>query len=150
MNIAGVEINLKYKALEIYIAGCKGYCEGCQNPELWDFNIPSIDNITDIINTAKQAGLINAIWVLGGEPLDHPDLSDLLKTLDAEVILLWTHFQLDEVPIEIRNLVTHIKTGPYIKGKQSYIEPIFGIELANPEQRLYNVRGCTKEGCGKN
>ena len=139
MNIAGTELNLKYRALEIYIAGCKGYCEGCQNPELWNFDIPSInpENIYKELRELQEANLVNAVWVLGGEPLDqkYSDLIAFVKNLQAPIRMLWTHFSY--IPPEILQYFTHVKTGPYIKGKESYIEPLFGITLANPEQRIY-------------
>ncbi len=38
--VAGTEVNLQHKALEIYVSGCLNHdCKGCHNPELWYWNV---------------------------------------------------------------------------------------------------------------
>lgn len=149
MRIAGTEINLAFKAFEIYISGCKApHCQGCHNPELWDFSVGSFydPSISEALKTKAlemhEAGLADYAWILGGEPLDQDlnelmDLIDHLKSVDLKIVL-WTHY--NEVPERILSMIDYIKTGPYIEGQESYVEPLFGVKLANPEQKLYAVK----------
>ena len=88
IRIAGTEVNVQHKALEIYLSGCKGpHCQGCHNPELWDFTVGDLitenttQSLLDKIEEMKAARLVNYIWVLGGEPLDQ-DLDALEAFLD--------------------------------------------------------------------
>ena len=144
MRIAGTEVNLQHKALEIYLSGCKGpHCPGCHNPELWDFDVG--DQITESvmqqlfgkIDNMQKAKLLNYIWVLGGEPLDQ-DLYELEEFLDQlrrkAYIMLWTHYE--DVPCQIYKHLMYAKLGPYVESGTPYIEPLFGIKLANKEQRI--------------
>ena len=43
MKIISTQYSLKYKSLEIVLAGCNGrngnHCIDCHSPETWDFNI---------------------------------------------------------------------------------------------------------------
>lgn len=81
MNIDGTETNLRHKALEIYISGCKPpHCAGCHNPELWDFSKgdpwqEAIRLLGDKISALKESGLVEIVWLLGGEPLDQDEES---------------------------------------------------------------------------
>ena len=103
MNIAGTEINLKHKALEIYLAGCKHHsCKGCHNPELWNFDVGDVLNkhilqrITCKFQELHKAKLVDYVWVLGGEPLDqHPsELFEFLVAINNYTtnVVLWTHY----------------------------------------------------------
>ena len=146
MRIAGTEINLKYKAFEIYVSGCReAHCSGCHNPELWSFDIgdpyPSKevqDRLAWQLSELKQAKLIDSIWLLGGEPLDQDQekLKLLLKYLKETglSIVLWTHYE--TIADELKCFVDYIKTGRYNEQGKSYIEPVLGIALANREQKI--------------
>lgn len=143
MRIAGTEINLRHRALEVYLSGCLGHCEGCHNKELWDFEIgvPWEDKWQDICNRfidLKNAGVVDILWVLGGEPLDQHwgELKAFLECLHKNhiPIMLWTHKT--EICPAIESYLTYAKIGPYIANDTEYVEPVFGIKLANKEQRI--------------
>jgi anaerobic ribonucleoside-triphosphate reductase activating protein len=143
MNIAGTDYNLNHKALEIYISGCDGYCKGCHNLELWDFNI-GIHwykfNFNKILNP-----LVDRIWIMGGEPLlqEKKELQNFIYnvnmyTNNKKEIWLWTRF--NEIPNNLKQYISYVKTGEYNKDLPSYIEPLFGIELASNNQRIIKVK----------
>lgn len=147
MKIAGTEVNLKHKALEIYLSGCKEpHCPGCHNPELWDFGV-GVDwqnmwpELEKKIFELKKSRLISNIWLLGGDPL-HQNLDELvifmicLRTSDLK-LMLWTREFL--VPGHVARFVDYVKTGPYVAGCESYTDPCLGITLANREQRVAKV-----------
>ena len=144
MHIAGTEVNLQHKALEVYLSGCKGpHCPGCQNPEIWDFGVGDeitesvMQNLLNKIDTMQKADLLDYVWVLGGEPLDQDvyALEDLLSQLKSKAnIMLWTHYE--DVPYQINRHIMYAKLGPYVETGTPYVEPLFNIKLANKEQRI--------------
>jgi len=145
MRIAGTELNLKHKALEIYLSGCKSHsCVGCHNPELWDFAVGDnvdIDYLESKLAAIQSARLVNSVWILGGEPLDQ-DMDELCVLLRAmknhtHKIVLWTHYE--DVPKPVAKLVQYAKLGPYVSGGEPYVEPLLGIQLANKEQRIVRL-----------
>lgn len=148
MHIAGTEINLKHKALEVYLSGCKGpHCFGCHNPELWDFacGMELDDTLLSTLlwkaESLKESGLANMVWVLGGEPLDQErgKLLSLCKQLSTITdVMLWTHYE--EIPQDLTEYISYVKLGPYVAGRESYVEPVLGIKLANVEQRVIKLK----------
>lgn len=149
MKIAGTEVNLKHRALEVYLSGCRPpHCPGCHNPELWDFSVGEDfdpfkleQSLYKKFIDLKKNGLVDILWLLGGEPLDQ-DLNQLEKMLSAMElfdipVMLWTHYP--DIPRNIRKLVKYAKIGPYMENDEAYIEPVFGIKLANREQRIIKI-----------
>lgn len=148
MRIAGTEINLKHKALEIYVSGCQApHCPGCHNPELWDFKVgepwekvwPHIKN--KILELNKN-GLVDIIWLLGGEPA-HQNFTEMCEFLQEVKkcqlpIMLWSRET--SLPIQIMGLISYAKLGPYIQDGEPYAEPLFGITLANREQKIVEIK----------
>lgn len=142
MNIAGIEYNLNYKALEIYISGCNSpHCDNCHNKELWNYTegkyyLEYIPSILSKINT----GMINHIWLLGGEPLDQDEnkLLDLILKIKQNVsIWLWTRYY--EIPNNILNNIDYAKIGEFNQKLKSYKEPLFGITLVSNNQKIIKI-----------
>ena len=139
---------LPLKSLDIYISGCIGnpHCEGCHNPESWDFNQGeeyTLDYFKSNIDKKVKEfdNLIDNIMIFGGEPLDSDifevevflqDLKELSKN-----IWLFTHYDLDEIPIFIQEKCDYIKTGRYLPKlkKDNYIQ--YGITLATSNQKIH-------------
>ena len=142
MYIAGTDYNLNYKALEIYLSGCDGACDGCHNPELWDYNIGNPWYEFDFHKILNP--MIHNIWILGGEPLlqDKKDLQYFLYNLtkytnNKKSIWLWTRFT--EIPNNIRQYLTYAKVGEYKKDLPGYDESLFGITLASNNQKIIKL-----------
>ncbi len=146
MYLAGTEINLKHKALEIYLSGCKGpHCPGCHNEELWDFRQGlEIAGVLDALlwkaEALRESDLAKMVWVMGGEPLDQErgELLALCQQLsDIVDVMLWTHYE--QIPPELVPYLAYAKLGPYVEGGEAYTEPVLGITLANREQRVVKI-----------
>ena len=141
-NVAATRFCLKEHALEIYVAGCKGLCKGCHNPELWDDKVgrPWIilkDEIEEIISDSGD--LVKSIRIYGGELLEKPQESVLeflkyLKTLNKE---LWLFTRFDFSLTEyVRGYLDYIKCGPYDETKLSPTTQ-YGVILASSNQKIY-------------
>ena len=149
MNIASTQYTLENKAFEIYLSGCSGNprCNGCHNPELWDFSIGEnyIHILKDILKKVKEFdSMIDNIWVLGGEPLDNNlnNLSDLLLALKTtnKKIWLFTRHEINEVPLNIKHLCDYIKTGRFDIDALAENNVYYGVKLASKNQKIHKIK----------
>jgi len=145
MRIAGTEYNINHKALEIYISGCDGACKGCHNESLWDFKIGYHWNEFDFHKITNL--MIEHVWVMGGEPLlqDKKELKSFIYNINKytntkKSIWLWTRFDINDIPNNILQFLSYVKIGKYIEFSNSYIEPLFNIELASDNQKIIKVQ----------
>ena len=114
IRIIRTQYTLSTKSLDIYVSGCKGpHCEGCHNEKSWDFNNGDLLDLV-IIDKIKYKilqfdTLINNIFILGGEPMDQnlKDLKVFLYLLRSynKKIWLFTHYSLNKIPNEIKELI---------------------------------------------
>lgn len=147
MNILGTQYTLKHKAFEIYVAGCNGspHCEGCHNPESWDFNLgdPMNEVYLSTIETKIKSfdTMIDNIMIFGGEPLDQKIL-ELINLLDwlrqfNKNIWIFTRYELDEVPLIIKERCDYLKCGRYEPQNRTNSNVQYGITLATTNQHIY-------------
>lgn len=144
MNIARLQYNEKYQALEVYISGCDGACEGCHNPELWDYSIGEPwSSWGKDLRKYLSTGMVRSIWVLGGEPClqNGATLELFLQYLSQykKSIVLWTRFSVEDISSHILQHIDYIKVGEYQKDSEPYEEPLFGIKLASGNQRIIRI-----------
>lgn len=135
-------------AYEIYLAGCKGYCEGCHSKHTWDFNagFPMGEvwpRLRDSLLENRE--LFDNVVIMGGEPLDHGHelelfLQELDRLLPDKDIYVYTHFGPIEVNLRyswVRSWVDYLKLGdydPYLPpGKP---DPLTGVTLATGNQHF--------------
>jgi anaerobic ribonucleoside-triphosphate reductase activating protein len=147
LNIAGTDYDINLKALWIYFSGCNPpHCRNCHNSCLWDFSVGSdykieLDKIINNLNTS----ITKWAFIAGGEPLDqnNHELEDFLKTIKTNCknidIWLWTRFQEEDIPENIKQYLSYAKVGEYICDSESYEEPLFGITLASTNQRIIRI-----------
>lgn len=152
LNIAHIEYSIQTKSLDIFTLGCDAFprCEGCFNPELWDWNLQGIsvqDTLKKVFElNSKFGSLVDRIIIVGGDPVDgylhHPkDMTILLQELDklGKPIYLFTRHELDEIPNELKNVVQYIKTGAYIPELTCDDNIQYGIKLATSNQKIYKM-----------
>jgi anaerobic ribonucleoside-triphosphate reductase activating protein len=149
MNILGTQYTLENKSLDIYVAGCSGspHCEGCHNPESWNFNqgekydYEYFNKLKEKINSFSN--MIENIMIFGGEPLDqnHDELIHMLFDLKSFNKKLWlfTRYELEEIPLEIKELCNYIKCGRYIPDLKIDNNIQYGIKLATSNQTIYKL-----------
>lgn len=68
----------------LWCSGCNVHCEGCQNPETWDFeygkkfNKDAYRELYDALNHDYISGLT----LSGGHPLEYNNLPDIISIID--------------------------------------------------------------------
>ena len=128
--------------VSVWLQGCPFHCEGCHNPETWDFNSGlEIDEDTLVDTIADAINLNNIkrnLSILGGEPLCDSNLNfthmliAYIKNMKPQVkIYLWTGYEMshllnDEKYEYILNHIDVIITGPYIQSKRNITLPLRG------------------------
>ena len=115
MNYAGIIYNDILAApgisLSFFTQGCPHRCEGCHNPETWDFNGGkefTQDTISSIIKGLTANGVERNLAIMGGEPLCPENLflvnliiREVKQQLPNTKIYLWTGYLYEE--LEERN-----------------------------------------------
>lgn len=131
----------------LFFQGCHRHCKGCHNTSTWD---PlggvtyQIDDIVEFI--AKYKGK-KRITYSGGEPLEQYDsllyLTKRLRQIDESIdILLYTGYELGDVPNELIELLDGIKTGEYIEELKTSILDYVG----SANQKLISLKGSYEYG----
>lgn len=69
--------------VSLFVSGCTHHCEGCFNPEAWDFNYgrPFTDREETRILAALSPSYIKGLSLLGGEPFEPDNQRGLLPFL---------------------------------------------------------------------
>lgn len=68
-----------------FCQGCPHHCEGCHNPETWDFGCGTTVPVEDLVDVVKSNPLCRGVTFSGGEPFAQPKgFAKLAKLLKAE------------------------------------------------------------------
>lgn len=69
----------------LFVSGCTHHCEGCFNPETWDFQYGELftETVENEILEALSPDYIAGLTLLGGEPLEPANRQALLPLLRA-------------------------------------------------------------------
>ncbi len=148
MRVASTQYSVVNQSFEIYLSGCDGYCgDDCHNKELWNFDLGKNykTELLKIISKIVDYGdLINAVWLIGGEPLLNDDediivLANALRVGTKKPLYLFTRFEICDIPKTVRSCFDYIKCGCYnskYKDDNYYSE---GVKLATTNQKIYKV-----------
>lgn len=93
--------------VSFFVQGCPRRCEGCHNPESWNFNggTPvTQDTYYEILEAISKNGFQRNFSVLGGEPLCPENIRSVYFIVEAVrqtypniKIYLWTGYTLEEL-----------------------------------------------------
>ena len=136
MRYAGINYNDMCAApgvsVTLFTQGCPHHCEGCHNPETWDFNggkefTPEV--LKKIVAGLTKNGIKRSFCIMGGEPLCEQNTLLTLMTIQyvkqhfPEVkIYLWTGYYYEEllkspdpkIPLILKE-VDVLVDGPFVK-----------------------------------
>lgn len=101
-------------SLCITVCGCSNKCEGCHSSHTWgnsgkDFTIEDLKDLLLKYNT-----YITCVVFMGGE-WEQDTLISMLRTCKAFYLKTCLYTGLDDVNEKIKNELTYLKTGRYIK-----------------------------------
>ncbi|MBP5397499.1 MAG: anaerobic ribonucleoside-triphosphate reductase activating protein [Bacteroidales bacterium] len=106
----------------IYCAGCAHHCEGCHNPQSWDFKGGKEMEVDDLVDLVLSDELSNVTFS-GGDPLYQveafTELARKIKERSHKTIWCYTGFTYEEVLADKRlsQILPYIDTlveGPFV------------------------------------
>ena len=135
----------------VFSQGCPHHCEGCHNPETWDFGCGTQVPVAAIVEIVRSNPLCRGVTFSGGEPFAQPEgfskLARLLKEKGYEVAS-YTGYTFDELlegseaQKELLSAIDVLIDGPFILAEKS-------LEIAfrgSKNQRILDVKKSLAEG----
>ena len=114
--------------VSLFVQGCNRHCDGCFNPETWDYDKGQIFNrrIQELFLDLGKEKRITGFSILGGEPLDQDErMLELIKKIKErypdKTIWMWTghtYEDLTDKQIEIVKLIDVLVDGPFIMSQR--------------------------------
>ena len=145
--------------VSLFVSGCPHHCEGCFNPQTWDFSFGEgfgEEQIEQIL-TLLRPGHIRGLSLLGGEPFAPANQSDLLalvervrQELPGKDIWCYTGYLFEElregrVGSHARALLEQLDVlvdGPFVLAKKN-----LGLRfLGSENQRILRVPASLERG----
>lgn len=135
----------------IFSQGCPHHCEGCHNPETWDFGCGTLISVEDIVEIVRSNPLCRGVTFSGGEPFAQAAgfarLASLLKEKGYEVAS-YTGYTFEELLTgsedqkKLLSAIDILIDGPFLLAEKS-------LEIAfrgSRNQRILDVRKSLAEG----
>lgn len=122
----------------LYISGCKHHCEGCHNPETWDFKAgkPFTEEVEEILFGLIDKPYIKGLTLTGGDPVFSADeVVPLLKRFrerfgDSKNVWLYTGYALEALKNleigDLLDLVDVVVDGPFVLAQRDITLPFRG------------------------
>ena len=138
--------------VSLFVQGCNRHCDGCFNPETWDYNGGKIFNrrIQELFLDLGKEKRITGFSILGGEPLDQDEhMLELIKQIKErypdKTIWMWTGYTYEELTdkqMEIVKLLDVLVDGPFIISKRCPNKRFRG----SMNQRIIDIKKTIKSG----
>ena len=134
-----------------FCQGCPHHCEGCHNPETWDFGCGTDVPVEDLVEVVRANPLCRGVTFSGGEPFAQAaafaKLARLLKEKGYEVASYsgYTFEELLNGSEDQKELLASIDIlidGPFLLAQKSLEVPFRGSR----NQRILDVKKSLAEG----
>ena len=120
-----VEVLGPGKRVGIWFCGCPRRCEGCSNPELWEFQdryYTSPQLVYELIMQIAKDHPIDGFTITGGDPLYQSDdlqqLIVLLKNISDD-ILVYTGYSIEELNAKELEGISVLIDGEYLEDRNT-------------------------------
>lgn len=101
----------------VFVQGCHHHCDGCQNPETWDFNGGFEFPVEEMASDFKKRRLLDGITLSGGDPFfQQEECVKLIKLLEPVNVWIYTGFEYEEIKdTELAKLADVVVVGRFVK-----------------------------------
>lgn len=147
--------------VSLFVSGCRNHCEGCFQPETWDFRYgkPYTRETEKRIFEMLRPSYIRGLTILGGDPLEPENVPDVWKLVlsvresygTTKDIWLYTGYRYEDKIGDddwrtgaILDLVDVVVDGPFVQELKDITLRFRG----SSNQRLIDVRETKRNGLG--
>ena len=101
----------------VFTQGCNHRCDGCQNPETWDFDGGTEISVSEIAADYRSRRLLDGITLSGGDPFfQQEECIKLIRLLEPVNVWVYTGFEYEEIKdTELAKLADVIVVGRFVK-----------------------------------
>ena len=138
--------------VSLFVQGCNRHCDGCFNPETWDYDKGQIFNrrIQELFLNLGKEKRITGFSILGGEPLDQDErMLELIKKIKErypdKTIWMWTghtYEDLTDEQMKIVKLIDVLVDGPFIISQRCPSKRFRG----SMNQRIIDIKKTLESG----
>ena len=132
--------------VSLFVSGCRNHCQGCFNPETWDFNYGDLytEDVEKEITEALKPEYISGLTVLGGDPFEPENIEAVtalckrVKELYPEkTIWVYTGYYFEDFKDrEIMKYIDVLVDGPFEMDKKDISLRFRG----SSNQRILNIK----------
>lgn len=121
MKIAGILpcsfVNGDGARYVVFVQGCAHRCQGCHNPETWDFDGGTEMTVEEIAADYRKHRLLDGITLSGGDPFfQQKACVELLNLLTGVNVWIYTGFEYDEIKnTELAKMADVLVTGRFVQ-----------------------------------
>lgn len=141
----------------VFVQGCPHHCEGCHNPETWDFKGGRLETTDSICEKISSNPILDGVTFSGGEPFCQCaalcELADKIKEIDGGRlnIMAYTGFELEYLIkhsteencyMKLLERLDYLVDGRFELDKKSYDLKFMG----SSNQRFLDVKKSLSEG----
>lgn len=138
--------------VSLFVQGCNHHCDGCFNPETWDYSGGRIFNrrIQELFLDLGKEKKIVGFSILGGEPLAQDiRMLELIKKIKErypdKTIWMWTGYtyeNLTDEQMEVIKFIDVLVDGPFVKSQKCPGKRFRG----SMNQRIIDVKKTLESG----
>ena len=134
----------------LFLQGCRLHCEGCQNPQTWDFEGGTLVSGDEVLARIKADPLVHGVTFSGGEPFEQAEaLLPLALALKEQGyhLMAYTGYTLEQLlqKPEYRAFLESLDLlvdGPFIEAQKSLDLRFRGSR----NQRILNIPASRENG----
>ena len=138
--------------VSLFVSGCRNRCNGCFNPEAWDFNYGKEFTLKTLIeiDTALEPDYIDGLTILGGDPFEPENIETvtaLCKIMAYENCLksiwIYTGYLYEDLKdLEIMDYIDVLVDGPFIESLKDISLKFRG----STNQRIIDIPATRRSG----
>lgn len=153
MKLCGIEMDSVVDGpgvrMTIFFQGCPHHCEGCHNPETWDYDAECLEmSVKDVLKLFDEDSILSGVTLSGGEPLSPRNFEEIFELVRAikernKNIWIYSGYTIDKVlekyPVLRTELFPYVDVmvdGPFVLKERDLLLDFKGSR----NQRLIDVQ----------